>query len=188
MKKYMTNIDRIEQRILHKGVRTTVYNDRVRFPSGAEGDYVHVSRQASVAVAAVFTEGGDNRTILVEQYRYPIAGHVLQFPMGFIEEGNTPEAQASAELREETGYKASRLAKIGRYYHDPGLNSQMTTVFVAGVIGSPEQQNLDDTESITVRTVPISALEAMIKSGQIRDALTITIVYLLESYLREQNV
>lgn len=43
-------------------------------------------------------------TMIILQYRPPVAATCVEFPAGLIDEGETPEAAAVRELKEETGY------------------------------------------------------------------------------------
>ena len=68
-------------------------------------------------------------TIIIEQYRPPVAAYVVEMPagepgkaikflkisqqhfLGLIDEGETPEEAAIRELEEETGYKADSVVE-----------------------------------------------------------------------------
>jgi len=46
----------------------------------------------------------DEKIILVRQFRPPLNQFTLEFPSGFMNEGETPQDAAVRELKEETGY------------------------------------------------------------------------------------
>ncbi len=179
----MKKPDVIKRTVVLQQGHTIIVNDRLRFPSGTEGQYLYVERDTSVAIIPIFEEKDGLYTLLVKQYRYPIRQAVYQFPMGFAEHGVSHEDQARKELREETGYKAGKMQQIGEFFHDPGLNTQRTVVFLA-LNPTPEgNQQLDATEDIEVKKVSVGSLSEKIKRGEICDALTLTLVYKLEHYL-----
>lgn len=75
----------------------------------------------------------DGTIVLVRQLRYGAGCEVLQAPAGCIEEGETPEAAARRELREELGYDAARMARVGTpgAFSSPGVVSERSTFFIA---------------------------------------------------------
>lgn len=166
---------------------TAIHKDKVRFPSGVEGEYWYVERDMSVAILPLI-EGEDGLyTLLVRQYRYPIGNAVYQFPMGFIEGTTAPATQAARELEEEAGYEAQDVEPIGEYYHDPGLNSQKTLIFVTKNPSVLPGQSLDDTEEVEVEKVPVASLESFIEEGKICDALMLALVLHLQMYLQKRQ-
>jgi ADP-ribose pyrophosphatase len=180
----MKEIRTIDSIQLEHRAHTTIHKDQVEFPSGNVGEYLYVERDTSVAIIPLIEEqDGSFSTILVRQFRYPIKQTVSQFPMGFLNHGAATRQQAEDELEEETGFRSNKLTKIGEYFHDPGLNTQKTVVFIAKDLVETAQR-LDETEDIEVEKVPVSELSKMIKSGAIADALTIALVYNLEQYLK----
>ena len=55
----------------------------------------------------------DGNVILVRQYRLPAKEALLEIPAGGVDKGESFEAAAQRELREETGYRAGRLERLG---------------------------------------------------------------------------
>lgn len=184
----MKEFDVLKKTVVLQQGHTIIHNDSLRFPSGVEGDYLYVERDTSVAIIPIIEETDGPYTLLVKQYRYPIRQAVYQFPMGFVEKDIAHEDQARKELREETGYEATQIQSIGEFFHDPGLNTQRTIVFVSLNPTLKEDQNLDETEDIQMEKIPISSLKKMIKNGDICDALTLALVYQLENFLSNRQV
>jgi ADP-ribose pyrophosphatase len=90
----------------------------------------------------------------------------------------TPEACAARELREETGYRATSLHKIGECYAMPGGSDEIVHVFVARGLTKGGQE-LDAGEMIEeVRAFDLADLEQMIDRGEIRDAKTLVGLFL----------
>ena len=73
--------------------------------NGKERRWECVSRKRCAGAVLMIAELlPSHRLVLIRQYRPPADGVVLEFPAGLIDEGETPEAAALRELREETGY------------------------------------------------------------------------------------
>ena len=76
---------------------------------GVERIWEAVTRKNSAgAVAIICRLLPSDRLILVRQYRPPVDGMVIEFPAGLVNPGEDPNETAVRELREETGYRASR--------------------------------------------------------------------------------
>lgn len=173
----------------HRDVRSTAHGDELRWLVNREtivdtatGRTVtrSIIRHPGICVMVPFLD--DGRIVLVRQYRHPVDGELWELPAGTLagleQQGRvipteTPAACAARELREETGYEATRWELVARCYAMPGGNDQVTHVFFAhGLVR--RQQALDDGEVITeVRAFPGTDLERMIARGDIRDAKTL---------------
>jgi ADP-ribose pyrophosphatase len=74
---------------------------------------------------------GRDQLVMIWNYRHAIQGWELELPAGHIEKGESPEACARRELKEETGYSASSWKKLGWFHPSPGLSSQRAHAFIA---------------------------------------------------------
>jgi len=140
----------------------------VRTPAGREFTHVVIHSGPSVMVVPVCDDG---RIIVTREYRYPTRCWNYQLPGGGTD-GARPDVAARRELREETGYVARRLEKLGRFVVYSGLSSEWCHVFLATGLRL-ESQQLEHSEQITVRAVSWPELERMIAANRFRDGMSL---------------
>jgi ADP-ribose diphosphatase len=100
-------------------------------PDGYETDWYFVDTPPSVLVVPVTAAGN---LVMVRQYRHNLKRHVLEFPAGIVENGESIEEAALRELLEETGYRRAagrRLLPLGAFYSLPSETNKYTHVFLA---------------------------------------------------------
>ncbi|KAK6499142.1 hypothetical protein TWF481_011713 [Arthrobotrys musiformis] len=117
----------------------------------------------AVAIAPILLHPSrPDSTLIVLQYRPPVAAVCVEFPAGLIDQGETPEDAAIRELKEETGYEGKVLSISPTIVSDPGMttaNMQLVVMEVSLKEGDPEpQQKLDDGEFIERVVVPLDGL------------------------------
>ena len=96
-------------------------HDLYRFePSGQEQDFIVIDTVSWVNVVPVTTEGN---VVLIRQYRHGIRDVTMEIPGGMMDEGETPEAAAARELREETGYVAEKIRLLARVLPNPAVQN-----------------------------------------------------------------
>ena len=126
----------------------------------------------------------DGRTLLVKQFRYPLAVETLEFPAGKIGPGETPVETAGRELEEETGRRAERLDLLLSFAPSLGYSDEIIHVFTARDLASAKNEP-DPDEISEVLTVDISRVKEMILEGEIIDGSTITALAVYEWLGRE---
>jgi len=148
-----------------------IREDRYRFePTGAEAVFV-VCDSSDWTIAIPVTE--DGRVVFVRQYRHGVRQSVLEVPGGVAEPGETPEATAARELREETGFTAKRLEYLGKLLPNPALNNAHLHVVLAEGCSRTEEPRPDPFEQIEVELYRQEDLPEMIRSGQLCHAQVI---------------
>lgn len=168
-------IEIVEEVPVYQNRYCTVYDDRVRFPSGVEGTYVRVvwRSASSVAILPVDPTG---RLILLRVFRHAAREWVLEVPKGFSD-GREPAVQAEIELREETGMIARRLRPGLTLRSDPGGLSGVLHTYVAEdarVVGEPRTEAFETIQR-SVAFTPADA-RAAIADGTIVDAVTVAML------------
>ncbi len=147
-----------------------VFHDEVDRPDGSPGIYgvVHF-RSTAVGVVAVADDG---RLLLVGQHRYALDEYSWEIPEGGVPEGESLEAGARRELREETGFDAADWRQLCRMTVSNSVTDERGAIFVAtglrAGVATP-----DATEDLAVRWASLADVLSEIESGEIHDLITI---------------
>ena len=134
--------------------------------SGRRFTYTYLSSRPSVMVVALPTP---QEILLIRQYRYPSRRFSYELPGGGAG-GLQPEEAAWEELRQETGYSAGRLEKLGEFVVYCGLSDEICHAFLATELtpGAPE---LEETEHLSVERASLQRLDQMIATGEFADGM-----------------
>ena len=111
---------------------------------GLKGDYIVMDAKDW---AIVIPDAGDS-FLMVKQWRHGEGALSIEFPGGVIEPKESPEEAAARELKEETGFTAGKLVKLGSMNPNPALMSNHVHVFAAFDLQSTGEQHLDDDEYV----------------------------------------
>jgi len=91
------------------------------------------------AVVVLLYDPVAQQLILIEQFRVGAyvndlpSAWILECVAGLVDEGETNEATARREAREETGCDVGRLEFIGAYLSSPGLSDELVSIYVGEV-------------------------------------------------------
>jgi ADP-ribose pyrophosphatase len=162
-------VEVLERDVPYRGRAFTVRRDRVRHPGGHVSTLDIVEHAASVTLVPRDEQG---RLWLVRQYRHAAETELLELPAGTLDPGETPEACAVRECREEIGMAPSRLTPLTRLWLVPGYSTEFMHFFLAESL-SPSPLAPDHDEQLeVVHLTPAQAFEA-IGRGEILDAKTV---------------
>lgn len=159
----------LSSKTLYQGRVFAVQRNVVVEPGGIRATRDIVVHSGSVVVLPVFEDG---RILLIRQYRHAVGETLWELVAGRKEPAESASAAARRELVEETGYTARRMRRMLEVYPTPGFVSERMWVYVArGLRAGPARPEED--ERITPRAFRLRQLDAMIRSGRVRDAKSV---------------
>ncbi|MDJ0724079.1 MAG: NUDIX hydrolase [Prochloraceae cyanobacterium] len=173
----------LQQRLFYQGRKFNFEVSKLRLANGFEGDWESI-RHPGGALAVPVTD--DGKFILVRQYRFPIAGNLLEFPAGTVEVDEDPAATIRREIEEETGYTAKSWQSLGKFVLAPGYSDEYIYAFLARdlqKLAKPPEQDID--EDIEVVLMGSEELEKAILAEEV-DAKSISSFFLARKFLKEQ--
>ena len=161
---------RVSRRVAYDNPWIEILHDDVIRPDGEPGIYgvVHFKH---LAIGVVPMDAQD-RVLLVGQFRYTMDHYSWEVPEGGGDFDEDPEAAARRELVEETGYRGGVWRELCRAELSNSVSDEVTIMFVATDLEAGEASP-EGTEQIEMRWVPFHEAMAMIRAGDIRDAMTI---------------
>jgi ADP-ribose pyrophosphatase len=159
---------------IYSGPVISVDEEDVRFPDGTTGTLAIVRHPGASAVVPFLgdPQGDDPALLLIRQYRHAASGFLLEIPAGRLDAGESPEACARRELREETGCTSGTMVPLTTVLTTPGFSDEQIHLFMASDLKAGDAQREPD-EFIEPVAIPLSEALARIEKGEIRDAKTI---------------
>ena len=159
----------VEKHEVHRGRSVNFRVDRVRLPNGKTAGREFLDHPGAVGVVPILPGG---RILMVKQFRYPVGEVTYELPAGKLEKGENPLACVRRELKEETGYVASSLKPLIRYWPTPAFANELLHLYVARGL-KPGLMTPDEDEFVAPEVVPLASALRWILSGRIKDSKTV---------------
>ncbi len=160
--------------LLHQGRVFALMRDCVLLPTGAEAVFEVIRHPGAAAILPVTEEG---EILLLKQFRHAAGGEIWEIPAGTLSPGESPLECARRELIEETGFSAASFEPLFSIVPVPGYSDEVIHLFLATRL-SPAAQNLDPDEVLSVHRIPAAQVLDMAHRGEIRDAKTLSALFL----------
>jgi ADP-ribose pyrophosphatase len=162
------------RRVVFRGRKIDLALQTVRLADGSQAEREVVLHRGAVALLALVDA---DHLCLVRNGRYAVGKTLLEVPAGTLDPGESPDATAVRELREETGYLAGRVTRIAEWYVSPGvMNERMYLYLCEDLRPGPTDHQADERLEPVVLTWD-EAL-AMVHDGRIEDAKTMLAILL----------
>ena len=118
----------------------------------------------------------DNHVVMVRQYRYVYGeDHRWEMPTGGVKPGESVEAAARRELREEAGYDALDLRHVSTYFTSKSVMHEIGHLFIGRDL-TRMQAIPDETEFLEIGILPFDDVVRMVNASEIRDSMTVIAV------------
>ena len=128
-------------------------------PNGQKGHFIVNEAPDWVTVIPVV----DDSFLMVRQWRHGEQKLSIEFPGGIVDKGESPEAGARRELKEETGAEAGKLTYLGKVNPNPALFNNHFHVYCAEDLTMTGRQKLDSDEFLNY--MKIAKAEVFEKMG-----------------------
>jgi len=142
-----------------------VWSEDVRLPDGRViVDFSTIEAPDFVVVVALTA---DNLVVAERNYKHGPRRVGLHLPAGYLEPGEEPLPAAQRELLEETGYVAEDWTPLGSFVVDGNRGCGTSFFFLAHAARQIAPPNAGDLEEIAVTLLPLDALVAATRNGQV---------------------
>ncbi|MBN1493747.1 MAG: NUDIX hydrolase [Candidatus Omnitrophica bacterium] len=154
---------------IYHGKLLNLIKKRQTLPNGAEAELEVIQHPGAALIVPFLTK---TKIIMVRQFRPVINKYIYELPAGTLEHQERPHVCARREVVEETGYKATRITKLGEIFPVPGYSTEKIFIYKAEGLRKAERC-LDKDE--VMRTCIFSKPEVrdLFLKGKIVDAKTI---------------
>ncbi|MCD6290187.1 MAG: NUDIX hydrolase [Anaerolineae bacterium] len=155
----------------------TLWEEDVVLPNGyrIEGYLLEKAR----AYAMVFAITTDGFVPIVQQYKHGLRQVVYDLPAGYLDnEHEDPLICAQRELLEETGLRGGEWHHLASPTVDSNRGTTRAHLFLATGVTGDGTQHLDPTEHLTVHLLPVNAVVAMARRGEINSLASVANIFM----------
>jgi ADP-ribose pyrophosphatase len=155
---------------VYSGLVVNVDRLNVELETGQHAVREIVRHHGAVAILARLP---DEQFVFIRQYRKATEKIMLEVVAGVLEAGEDSRSTALRELKEETGFEALDIDKIGSIFPSPGYLDEQIDVFFAMLPAVAGARDLDHDERVEVVVMSGREFTDRIRRGEVEDAKTL---------------
>ncbi|GAB5405435.1 MAG: NUDIX hydrolase [Aureliella sp.] len=168
----MEDLPKVERKKLMSCQRFDVEEISYPLPAGGTFRREVIRHPGAVVILPILSDG---RICLIRNYRATVEQTLYELPAGTREPGEPPIETARRELAEETGYQCSSIEPLLDFHMSPGILDEHMFAFLATDL-TPGPQRLELGEQIANCPVSVAELDEMLRSGQLSDSKSISVL------------
>ena len=173
---------RVAGELSFDGVLLKIYRDEAVAADGHSCVREYTLHPGASAIVPILPNGN---LLLERQWRYPLNRSFLEFPAGKLDAGEAPLDCAARELQEETGYLASRWARLGPMHPVISYSTEVIHLFLATGLRA-SQASREAGECLELIELRPHDFLAMVEAGEVSDAKTLTAAFWIQRILSRQ--
>jgi len=158
---------------IHSNDFIQLYEDIINI-KGRKKVYTRIKRKNYSTIVPFIS---NDQILVIKSYRHLVDSIQIEVPSGYIETGEDPQEAALRELKEETGYGAKEIIKIGTYTPDYSMFEQQGNLFVAYDLVNEGDQKLGSMELIEPAILTVREIMKLLSEGKILNASSIVAFY-----------
>lgn len=170
----------ITRETVYHGRAFNVRRDEVKLPNKRSMHVDVIEHPGAVTILPVDEEG---RILFVRQYRHAVGTQLLELPAGTLDPDEQPDACALREIREETGFAAGKIVKLGEFFLAPGYSTEYMLVYLATNLNHDPLPK-DKDEFITLEAIPVKKAYELAMNGELMDGKSLAALLLAQPYIR----
>ncbi|KNB49617.1 NUDIX domain-containing protein [Streptomyces caatingaensis] len=152
------------------GNKTAARTDVVVMPDGSTAKRDYQVHPGSVAVLAI---DGQDRVLVINQYRHPVRHRLWEIPAGLLDvPGENPLHAAQRELYEEAHVKAEDWRVLTDVFTSPGGCDEALRIFLARDLSDVEGERFEVSEEeadMELARVPLGELVRGVLAGELHN-------------------
>lgn len=176
-------VEIIAQETVYHGHAFNVRRDEVRFPNQYIAHLDIIEHVGAVTILPIDSEG---HILFVRQYRHSAGKELLELPAGTLDVGELPDTCALREIREETGFAAGNLIKLGEFFLAPGYSTEYMVVYLANEL-RPDPLPGDEDEFISLEAISIERAYELALNGGLQDGKSLAALLLASPYIQQRD-